>query len=47
MAFKNIVILETTRQQLRDKDAVSNHTVIQPAELLATSQKKSPRTMGS
>lgn len=29
-------MLETTRQELGDKDAISNNTVIQPAELLAT-----------
>lgn len=46
MALKSIVILETTRQQQRDKDAISNNTVIQPAELLATLQKTITQSYG-
>lgn len=46
VALKSIVILETTRQQLRDKDVISNNTVIQPAELLATLQKAITQSYG-
>lgn len=34
------------RQQLRDKDAISNNTVIQPAELLAALQKTITQNYG-
>lgn len=46
LAFKNTIILKTIRQQLRDKDAISNKTVIQPAELLATLQKTITQSYG-
>lgn len=39
-------MLDTTRQQLRHKDAISNNTVIQPSELLATLQKTITQNYG-
>lgn len=46
VASKNSVILETTIQQLRDKDAISTNTVIQPSELLAALQKAITQNCG-